>query len=104
MLLQQGDVLLQKCTSIPKGAKVKKPTPRGYVLAEGEVTGHAHTIVETGKAQLFESDNEVYLKVIKEVTLKHEEHKAIVVPIGDYKVGKVIEYDHFAEEARAVKD
>lgn len=104
MLLQQGDVLLQKCPSIPENAKAKRPSSRGYVLAEGEVTGHAHTIVETGKAQLFESDNQVYLKVVKEVNLKHEEHNAIIIPAGDYIVKKVIEYDHFAEEARAVRD
>lgn len=103
MLIQQGDVLIKKAASIPVGAKVVERKPRGFVLAEGEVTGHAHTIEE--EVELFEKDGTLYLKVKDApVTVKHEEHGHVEVPAGIYEIGIVKEYDHFAEEARAVQD
>jgi hypothetical protein len=102
MLLQQGDVLLKKIERMPEGAPVQKK-PRGYVLADGEVTVHAHVIEE--EVDLIEKDGVLYLGVKGDaVTLKHEEHGHIQVPRGNYEVGIVKEYDHFAEEARSVAD
>ena len=34
----------------------------------------------------------------------HEEHGTIDLPIGAWEVGRVREYDHFAEDARVVRD
>ena len=34
----------------------------------------------------------------------HEEHGTIDLPVRPWEVGRVREYDHFAEEARVVKD
>jgi hypothetical protein len=45
MIYQQGDVLLTKIDSLPLGNKVERKE-RGYILAEGEATGHAHVIEE----------------------------------------------------------
>ena len=103
MLIQQGDVLIQTA-KIPASAKIKAPSKRGIILAEGEATGHAHVITDTDNAVLFEDDNTVYLRVLKDLHLNHEEHAVITIPRGDYQVKKVQEYDHFAEEARSVKD
>ena len=98
MLIQQGDVLIKKITQI-KGKKLNH-----LILAEGESTGHKHTITE-GDAELYESDGKLYLKVISEkATLTHQEHKTIEIPQGDYAIEIVKEYDHFSEEARNVKD
>jgi hypothetical protein len=38
------------------------------------------------------------------VALTHEEHKPLTVPTGVYKVGRVREYDYFAEMERRVVD
>jgi hypothetical protein len=104
MLIQQGDVLISKVNSIPKAAKTLYPKSRGYVLAEGETTGHAHVITDTASVEMYETDEQVYMKVLKEITVTHEEHNPVVVEPGIYQVGKVQEYDHFAEEAKAVQD
>lgn len=100
--LQQGDVLMRSCTKIPKDAKVKKHA-RGWVLAEGEVTGHAHEVIGEG-VEVLEKDGVLYLSAPKGGTIKHEEHKAFTIPPGNYTVGIVKEYDHFLEEARQVAD
>jgi hypothetical protein len=101
MLLQQGDVLLKSIESLPKGKKVSRKA-RGYVLADGEVTGHAHVIED--EIILIEKDGTLFIGCKTDVTVKHEEHGQIKIPAGNYEVGIVQEYDHFAEEARKVQD
>jgi hypothetical protein len=98
MLIQQGDVLVIKVEKVI-GKKLKHLT-----LAEGEVTGHSHKITE-GEAELYEENGVLYLRVNSEkAVLTHEEHHAVEIPKGDYKIGIVREYDHFFEEARNVVD
>ena len=101
MFYQQGDVIIEQ-TEIPNTAK--KIDKDRIILAEGEMTGHSHTIEDTSNCFAFESSEGLYLRVINEVTIKHEEHKPITVPPGNYKIRKVQEYDHFKEEARKVQD
>lgn len=48
--------------------------------------------------------NALFEEVFADVIIKHEEHGHINVPAGCYEVGIVKEFDHFANEARAVQD
>ena len=104
--IQQGDVLLKKIDSLPEGSKIKNASDKGYVLAEGESTGHAHRITEIASdiCRLYEKDGVLYVKALNSVNLTHEEHKQVTIPEGIWEVGIVREYDHFLEEARNVKD
>ena len=98
MFYQQGDVIVTKVSEV-KGKKLNHKT-----LAVGEATGHHHTITE-GDAELYEHEGTMFLKVNSEfATLTHQEHKEIVLPKGDYEVGRVREFDHFLEESRRVND
>ena len=102
MLIQQGDVILKQISSLPEGKGVERKS-RGFVLAEGESTGHAHTIED--EVELVEKNGVLYLGVKGDsVTLKHEEHGHVEIPAGNYEISIVKEYDHFAEEARNVVD
>jgi hypothetical protein len=103
MLIQQGDVLISSVAAIPSSAVSVKPSGRGFILAHGE-SGHAHVITDTPSVEMFKTDNEIYLSVLKEITVTHEEHKPVTVEPGTYQVGKVREFDHFAEAAREVTD
>lgn len=103
-LFQQGDILLQQIPALPQGAQAKQRSPGRIVLAEGEVTGHAHAIEEAEGVQLYTMDQLLYLVVDHEVTVTHEEHGAVMLPAGTYQVGIVQEYDYLAEEARKVRD
>lgn len=102
---QQGDVLFFAVDGV-KGTK-KKADLRGIVFAEGEYTGHYHAIKETDTddVELYEENGVLYCSVKKErATVEHQEHGAIVLPKGDYKIGIVKEFDPFEEEIRQVKD
>jgi hypothetical protein len=117
--LQQGDVLLH-CETIPPTARTKVLDP---VIERGEHTGHAHRLsFDMGHEQmreggglpkevnpkwehyLDEDTKKRYLRVLEPIDLTHEEHNKITIPPGDYRIGRVLEYDHFAEEARIVQD
>lgn len=85
----QGDVLLIPIPSLPAGLQ---PFPRKdgkLILAYGEVTGHHHRIEEpTTEGWIDPSDN-VFIEVkelLREVQLTHEEHAAITLPPGAYRV------------------
>lgn len=119
MQIQQGDVVFEK-VKMP----VKKDLERYHdpIIQYGEHTGHKHRL-DTGMSAHFTDDKadkvtnlnwelfrnketgERWLTVKKTpVTLLHEEHNPVSIPPGEYRIGIVREYDHFAEEARAVAD
>ncbi len=74
------------------------------VLAEGEATGHAHRAVGDGVALYETAPDAVYLSAPLGAEVVHEEHRPITLPAGEYDRSIVAEYDHFAEESRAVVD
>ncbi len=102
--LQQGDVLLQGVNSLPTGVRKVKKTNRGYVIAEGESTGHAHVI--TGDCEVYELDGVIYISTSdKSVNLVHEEHHTVEIPAHTImEVALVQEYDPFTEELHNVQD
>ena len=91
---RQGDVSIMAVNRIPKQARKVKGD---LVLARGEVTGHAHKIVE-GQAFLYRvATGLLYLRVLSEVAkLYHEEHEDIILPKGDYEIRRQREFDPLA--------
>lgn len=102
MKIQQGDVNIESA-KIPKSARILKRHERGAVLALGEHTGHAH-VATAEDVMLFEIDGVLYMSAPSGTEVVHEEHRAIAVPPGEYEIGIVKEFDHFAEEAKNVQD
>jgi len=105
ILLRQGDVLLLRVDALPKNAKDE--TPKGdVILAYGEVTGHAHRIVQTKaapKVRLWSADAERFIQVIEATALTHEEHTAIKLEAGAlYR--QIHQVEERGEEVRRVAD
>ena len=100
-MIVQGDVFLVRA-EIPQGAKRVKKGQRGFVLAEGETTGHAHVI--ENDIEMYEKGGILFLRTDRTVEVKHEEHKSITIDPGEWQVGRVKEFDAFEKEARNVKD
>lgn len=87
-IYRHGDVLLREVKKMPENA-VKEDS---RVLAEGEVTGHAHRIDEMGAIWGF--DDKRYLEVQEGLAmLTHEEHKALEIGKGTYEIVIQREYD-----------
>ena len=132
---QQGDVLIRKVES---PIKEKKESTYGSgttsledksdrwnqdertVIAEGEVTGHAHAFNNTNNPDvnitLFKadrlwgtrmqgSDTPNYMRIEGgNAVLTHEEHNAISIPPGEYEISQVREFDYLRGETRRVVD
>jgi hypothetical protein len=106
--IRQGDVALIQVAALPQDCKPVPLENGRIVLAYGEVTGHAHAIVDHGqdekrateiaedaiaRARLWVAPNgERYLEVVAPVTLRHEEHTEHTVPPGIYKQPTQVEY------------
>lgn len=123
--IQQGDVIIEPLSlrglSFPGGEGSKKKDARGFILAEGESTGHAHALEDIEGVEVVEAPQKIIVKRngreeeeevryfiritnAKGAHLRHEEHRAHILPPGEYIVRGVREYDHFSEEARRVID
>ncbi|MDF5707898.1 MAG: hypothetical protein PUP90_09535 [Nostoc sp. S4] len=98
MLYRHGDVLLRRIASLPMNAQKGV----GATLAHGELTGHSHRIQQSDAIQLWENGSELFLEVKQPTaTLVHEEHRAIELPQGLYRVWRQREYrpDAYVEVA-----
>lgn len=90
MQVRQGDVFLTKVRSVPKGARPVARDRGRVVLAYGEVTGHAHAIADPD-VELLElaaaAGADRFLRVrSRTAVLGHEEHAAITLQPGTYRV------------------
>src|SRR5262245_1122853 len=94
---RQGDVLVEKIAALPKGCKEVKAGR--CVLALGEVTGHAHEVLD---AIMYEgSDGKFYLRVDAPTDLVHTsarfglelsgDHGTVALEPGIYEVTRQAE-------------
>ena len=99
-IFRQGDVLIRRIAALPKQKGTLK---KNGVLAEGEVTGHAHRIEDAAKAELYDCGTGLYMRVSADgVRILHEEHAPIVLPPGDYSIE--IQREYSPAEIRNVAD
>lgn len=97
---RQGDVVLVPC-EIPVDAALKPR--RRVVVAEGEVTGHAHVIESPAEGEVLTDTDAEFIRIMgANGLLKHDEHTAIELPPGDYR--RVIQREYSLEETRLVAD
>lgn len=105
--IQQGDVLLRRVTNsvdLSKGVKVKK-NGNLLTLAEGEATGHHHSImVEENEAELIQMGEKMLLNLKEEKVLTHQEHGPVTVGPGIWEVGQVVEKDWLSGMVKPVVD
>lgn len=100
-MYRHGDLLLKKIDKLPKGLE-RLDTK---TLAEGEVTGHAHTF-SNGMVQIFQEPKTMqkFVDVRQEAELVHQEHNAIKVKEGLYILIQEREFNPFKAEIRQVMD
>lgn len=104
-IIRHGDLLLRKIDAVPKTAKELNT----MTLAEGEATGHHHTIT-SGQAQIFApvqitDDVAKYIEVqSKKAELTHQEHKPVELSQGVYKLSIEREYNPTDKVIRKVLD
>ncbi len=84
-----GDVFISPVDAIP-GDVIRRP---GWVLAEGEATGHSHRLDRSGAAERLERGETLYLRVLAETaTVIDPQDRPITLPRGLYRVWKRCAY------------
>ena len=90
-MYRQGDVLLVAVAEAPEG--VRQPGEQGrLILAHGEVTGHHHSVAMADAELLDAGAKGVFLRIMSATPLVHQEHGAIILPAGDYRIVRQREY------------
>ncbi len=103
-MFRQGDVLLQRVKDLPSDARRILVKSDHIVLASGRATGHSH-VIKSEFAQLFRSGVDTFVEVVNGAELLHEEHFAISLPAGVYRVLRQREFDpRDVEKTRYVHD
>ncbi|MCW8133166.1 MAG: hypothetical protein KIS92_22670 [Planctomycetota bacterium] len=97
---RQGDVMIEWVNRFPAEAKRCSTV----VLASGDSTGHSHRMQNETDAWIFEdASGALFLQVVAEsAVLEHDEHRAITIPRGMYRVWKQREFD--PEDEREFRD
>jgi hypothetical protein len=115
---RQGDVALEKITSLPKEAKKLSlkdnnpipniiysgnfdPASKEVILAWGEVTGHKHAI-NMDFATMYEWNGDRILEIKPGAKLRHQEHDPITLDPGIYKI--VHQQEYTPKEVVRVRD
>lgn len=78
---RQGDVLFVQVREIPPEAEKRDDR----IIAEGEASGHRH-IVKENHAELFETENFLWLNASRPATILHNEHLPVLLPAGKYRI------------------
>jgi hypothetical protein len=82
---RHGDVFIAAIDVIP-GDMVRRP---GWVLVEGEATGHSHRLDRSGAAERLDRGETLYLRVLADrATVIDHRHRPITLPRGLYQVWK----------------
>lgn len=94
-IVRQGDVLLRRVDSIPENVEVVPRDNGRVILAYGEMTGHAHAIIDETTELVtttLSPSIERFLRVLEDTELKHEEHATVFLSPGVYEVIQQQEY------------
>lgn len=83
--VRQGDVLLIPVEALPPDARALRRAGR-LVVALGEATGHAHAVLERDAREARTPSGERFLRLPTTARLVHEEHAAIDLAAGLYRI------------------
>lgn len=88
---RQGDVLIAKVRKRATGEAVA-PEQGRLILAKGEATGHHHSVPASAGTLTREADGVMYLTIDELTAVEHQEHAAIPLEPGTYRVTRQREY------------
>lgn len=104
--IRQGDVILVPTAAVPASARPVAAEMGRVILARGEATGHHHSFAASPSVAFFRPDDAGtgggWLSLAAPALLEHQEHTALLVPAGLYRVG--IQVEETPEAVRRVED
>ena len=104
-IYRHGDVLFQQVEKIELvyNTQTSEDEKKG-IVQRGESTGHAHVIEDMTGVEIFSNWRDRFLKAEQAFTIRHEEHKPLTLPAGNYRIRIAREFDYLRQAARMVVD
>ena len=90
-MYRQGDVLIEAVDVLSESTPIKPKNGR-LILAEGEATGHYHSVDANCGTLGGDRDDVMWLTVDQLTEVTHQEHAPIALPVGKYRVTRQREY------------
>lgn len=100
IMCAQGDVVLIRVESLPKGAEPVRAEGSAYIIAHSE-TGHNHIVMERPDVKMYRLPEEIYEAFLvvgsdEPALLEHQRsydtHETIAIPKGTYRIRRQREY------------
>lgn len=100
----QGDINFTPFAGSVSGKKL--PHKGSFTLALGEKTGHKHVIsvANPNDMEIWQDVNGYLITLKTEAQVTHNQHGAITLMPGTYRMGHEREHDYFSEVTRQVID
>lgn len=96
---RQGDVFIERVAALPEGLVPAAPDGNRYILAYGEVTGHAHAVQVEERVKMYRSltKSDLWMVIAGKpgdapAEVKHDEHDLIPLEPGVYHISHQVEY------------
>ena len=100
-LIRHGDVVLKEVNQSMNGAT----TYETLRLAEGEATGHHHTLYpQGGRVRELFVGTQRFIELDCEALLRHQEHKELRIEPGTYEIVIEREWDYIENQRKQVVD
>lgn len=103
--IRQGDVIITRVDNSSNSKRLNKLGSN--TVAYGEVTNHHHSFTRDGdQVLLYGSVNSPEILEVKSESalLTHQEHDAIEIPSGLYKIESERNYDYWTKAVKKVVD
>ena len=98
--MRHGDLWFKYIEKLPEGLKELKTN----IVAQGEVTGHAHTLIGDDFKIYEDNKGVMYLSISAPTKITHQEHGVKEFAPGFIVVEHEREFDPFSEEIKRVQD
>lgn len=103
-----GECIPTQISELPQGLTKVQPKNDYVVVAESEVTGNDHRVcTKDREVEFYEKDGVLYMKNLQPVEIGcviEERHDTCVLPTGNWKFSKALEYDPLEEVIREARD
>lgn len=99
---RQGDLLIEDFRGSMQGQPVAAENGR-LILARGEATGHHHSVAAGAGTLTLDEGGVMYLTLAELTDVQHQEHAAITLEPGTYRVTRQREWTD-EDEPRQVAD
>lgn len=104
MQFRQGDLLFEAVTALPATLKPVQPEQGRLIVARGEATGHHHSVPANAGVLSLDEGGVMYLTIEELTAVEHQEHRAIPLEPGVYKVTRQRELSVVDAMPRSVAD